>query len=62
MYQEELARELRLQGDQANIDAQLGDLDGQIKQARDRIIGIKGQVLRNDETVGRLLAMATAGK
>lgn len=32
MYQDELTRELRLQGEAANIDAQLADLDGQIKQ------------------------------
>lgn len=32
MYQDELARELRLQGEAANVDAQLADLDGQIKQ------------------------------
>ncbi|PNW76618.1 hypothetical protein CHLRE_11g467739v5 [Chlamydomonas reinhardtii] len=62
MYQDELARELRLQGEAANVDAQLADLDGQIKQARDRIIGMKGQILRNDETLGKLLAMATAGR
>ncbi len=47
---------------QANIDAQLADLDGQINQARDRIIGIKGQILRNDDTIGKLLAMATGGR
>ncbi|GLI70554.1 hypothetical protein VaNZ11_015474 [Volvox africanus] len=62
MYQDELARELRLQGEAANVDAQLADLDGQIKQARDRIIGLKGQILRNDETLGKLLAMATSGR
>ncbi|GLC72176.1 hypothetical protein PLESTF_001215200 [Pleodorina starrii] len=62
MYQDELARELRMQGEAANIDAQLADLDGQIKQARDRIIGLKGQILRNDETLGKLLAMATSGR
>ncbi|KXZ48233.1 hypothetical protein GPECTOR_29g14 [Gonium pectorale] len=62
MYQDELSRELRLQGEQASIDAQLADLDGQIKQARDRIIGLKGQILRNDDTLGKLLAMATSGR
>ena len=31
-------------------------------QARDRIIGLKGQILRNDETLGKLLAMATSGR
>ena len=31
-------------------------------QARDRILGLKGQILRNDETLGRLMAMATAGR
>jgi hypothetical protein len=34
MYQDELAREIRLQGEAANIDAQLVDFDGQIKQVR----------------------------
>lgn len=62
MYQDELSRETRMQGEQANIDAQLADMDGQIKQARDRIIGIKGQILRNDDTIGKLLAMATGGR
>ncbi|PNH08458.1 TRAF3-interacting protein 1 [Tetrabaena socialis] len=62
MYQDELAREVRLQGEAANIDAQLADMDGQIKQARDRIIGLKGCILRNDDALGKLLAMATTGR
>jgi TRAF3-interacting protein 1 len=32
-----------------------------MRQAKDRIRGMKAQVLRNDETIGKLLAMVVSG-
>lgn len=34
----------------------------QIKQSKDRIIGLKAQILKNDERMFKLLAMATQGR
>ncbi|GAX84615.1 hypothetical protein CEUSTIGMA_g12036.t1 [Chlamydomonas eustigma] len=59
--QERLNEEQRIAGGQANTDARLADLDGQVRQVRDRTIGLKAQVLRNDETIAKLLSMAVSG-
>eukprot|EP00798_Chlamydomonas_sp_ICE-L_P011176 gene11176-18789_t len=44
--------------DSQKHDAQLADLDSQVKQVQDRIVGVKGSILRNDETINNLLGMA----
>mmetsp|Transcript_25571 Transcript_25571/g.46560 ORF Transcript_25571/g.46560 Transcript_25571/m.46560 type:complete len:161 (+) Transcript_25571:881-1363(+) len=62
LYIEELQREERVQGETGSVDARMNDLESQIKQAKDRIIGLKGQVLRNDDKISKLLVMATSGK
>mmetsp|Transcript_13605 Transcript_13605/g.29130 ORF Transcript_13605/g.29130 Transcript_13605/m.29130 type:complete len:548 (+) Transcript_13605:262-1905(+) len=62
VFQDKLADEQRMAVDPStSSEAQLADLDSQIKQVRDRIVGLKAQVLRNDDTVAKLLGMAVAG-
>ena len=39
----------------------MSEVDSQIKQAKERILGVKAQVLRNDDTVHKLLSMVVAG-
>lgn len=61
MFHDRLGDEQRMAEDQAAADAKLADLENQIKQVRDRTIGLKAQVVRNDETIAKLLNMAVTG-
>lgn len=61
VYQEKLVEEQRLVQDLTNGEMKIADMDNQIKQVRDRNIGHKGQILRNDETVSKLLNMIVSG-
>mmetsp|Transcript_4923 Transcript_4923/g.12064 ORF Transcript_4923/g.12064 Transcript_4923/m.12064 type:complete len:515 (-) Transcript_4923:352-1896(-) len=58
VFADKLADEQRMVDHSAAADAQVADLDGQLKQVRDRILGLKAAVLRNDDTISKLLAMA----
>lgn len=58
VFQDRLNDEQRMQGNTEKYDAQIADLDSQIKQARDRIVGVKGSILRNEDTINNLLGMA----
>jgi len=61
MYQARLAEAQRYTEDLLNPQATLSDVDNQIRQAKDRIKGMKSQVLRNDETIQKLLGMVVSG-
>jgi TRAF3-interacting protein 1 len=61
VYNERLIEESRMAGDNLQGEAQIADLDGQIKQSKDRIMGNKAQILRNDESISKLLTMAVSG-
>ena len=61
MYQARLAEAQRYTEDHLNPQATLADVDNQIRQAKDRIKGMKSQVLRNDETIQKLLGMVVSG-
>ena len=61
VFSDRLGDEQRIASDQAAADAKLADLENQIKQVRDRTIGLKAQVVRNDETISKLLSMAVTG-
>jgi TRAF3-interacting protein 1 len=43
------------------MQAQVSEVDAQIKQAKERILGVKAQILRNDDTIHKLLSMVVAG-
>jgi TRAF3-interacting protein 1 len=45
----------------ALLQAGLADTEGRTAAARERLIGLKAQVLRNEETLEKLLAMVVAG-
>lgn len=61
VFADRLGDEQRLVADQAAADARLADIENQIKQVRDRTVGLKAQVVRNDETIAKLLSMAVTG-
>jgi len=61
IYSDKLAEQQRYTDDLLNPQAALADLEGQIRQGKDRIRGMKAQVLRNDETIGKLLGMVVSG-
>lgn len=62
IYQDKLAEEQRLGQDASSqVEAQISDVDAQIKQAKDRILGVKAQILRNDDTIHKLLTMVVSG-
>jgi len=61
LYQAKLAEQQRYTEDLLNPQATLADVDNQIRQAKERIKGMKAQVLRNDDTIGKLLGMVVSG-
>jgi len=61
IYQAKLAEQQRYQDNLLNPEASVADLDNQIQQAKERIKGMKAQVLRNDETINKLLSMVVSG-
>ncbi len=61
MYADRLAEEQRAAGDLSAMQAAIADAEGQIRSARERLIGLKAQLLRNDETTSRMLNMVVAG-
>jgi TRAF3-interacting protein 1 len=42
--------------------AAVADADASAAAARERLLGLKAQVLRNEESLGRLLAMVAGGR
>ena len=56
-----MSEEARLLGETGGNEAQLADLDGQVRQVKDRIVGLKACILRNDDKIAKLLSMATSG-
>lgn len=61
MYADRLLEAQRAAGDLTAVERQVADADAQIKAARDRIATLRAAVLRNDETVQKLLRMVVAG-
>ncbi|KAF5843622.1 microtubule-binding protein MIP-T3-domain-containing protein, partial [Dunaliella salina] len=61
VFADKLADEERLAGDPKGGENIGADLDSQIRQVRERTLGLKAQVMRNDETVAKLLQMAVSG-
>ncbi len=57
MYAERLSDAQRATADLTPMEAQIADTDGQIKAAKERLIGLKAQLLRDDEAVQKLLNM-----
>lgn len=61
VYQERLAEERARVRDLSAIEAQLTEADGKRRQLRERIVEQKATMLRNDETIQKLLNMVVAG-
>lgn len=59
--QEKLGAEERLHADLSVGEGKLGELEGQIRQARERCVGLKAQVLRNNVAAAKLLGMVVSG-
>lgn len=61
MYQARLAEQQRFTEDLLNPQATLADTDNQIRQAKERIKGMKSHIQRNNETISKLLGMVVTG-
>ncbi len=44
------------------LQAAIADAEARAAAARERLLGLKGQALRNEESMARLLAMVAGGR
>lgn len=61
VYQERLIEEQKAAQDLSTLEAQIADKDAEINAAKERLIALKAQMLRGDETVTKLLNMVMSG-
>lgn len=61
VYADKLLEAQRSAEDVTALAAQVEDVEGQIRQARERVIAMKAKSLHNDATIQKLLTMVTTG-
>jgi hypothetical protein len=61
VYQTRLAEEQKAAVDLSSLQREIADKDAAIQAAKDRLVALKAQTLRGDESINKLLGMVLGG-